>query len=572
MSDSEGISGRMTASNEAVTKADHAGVVEGIVDTLAESRIRSAVAIVILTLIAILPGLNTIAPFDRDEPRFALVAKHMVETGNSSDIALENHAGFVEPVGAYWLQAMSATLFGDGATSPIWVYRLPSVVAAIGAALLTWWMALAFGRPRAALLAAILTATAALFAAEARLAATDMMLLAALVAAQGSLARVWQKKSNAPDYLHALIFWTAIGAGILFKGIVAPLVVGLTIAVLSMHARSVSWLRRLAPIPGVIWLAVIVLPWFFIFDSSASVLLDGASIERIAVQPDYDAPPGTYAVLFYPLFGPAGVFVALAIPQLVERMRRPAFLFAVAWVVPFWLIMELITDKLPYYILPAYPGLALVGATAIDDGRLRVTGWISGYFSLNLLVWPIVVAIGAIVLFYVGEERLPFVALPFFLAAIVAGYYAFRWFFRGISVVGSAALSILSALLIYVGVFGVVLADLVEIQISTRLVAAAKSAAGCEKPEIASTGYFEPSLVFYAGDGIKLLGPAEAADFLSAGSCRVALVESRRQSIFNQRAEDLGLNVQVRGEVRGVDVGNFKKIKMYIFEAVAPTT
>jgi 4-amino-4-deoxy-L-arabinose transferase-like glycosyltransferase len=560
----------MTVANEAVTKADPASAIEGIVDTLAGSRIRSAVAIVIVALIVILPGFNTIAPFDRDEPRLALVAKQMVETGDFFEIGLESYAGFLPPIGVYWLQALSAALFGDGATSPIWVYRLPSVVAGIAVALLTWWMALAFGRPRAAFLAAILIAATPLFAAEARLATADALVLAAVVMAQGALARVWQRKTDEPDYLHAVIFWTALGAGILIKGIVAPLVVCLTIAVLAAQSRSISWLGRLAPIPGAIWLALIVLPWFVVVGSSAGVLLDGTSVERIAVQPDYDAPPGTYAVLFYPLFGPAGVFVALAIPQLVERIRRPVFLFAVAWVVPFWLIMELISEKLPYYILPAYPALALVGATAIDEGRLRVTGWISGYFSLNLLVWPVVVAIGAVTLFYLGEERVPFVALPFFGAAIIVGFFAFRWFYRGTSVVGSAALSVLSALLIYVGVFGVILADLSVVQISARLVAAAKAAADCEKPEMASTGFFEPSLVFYAGNGIMFSAPEEAADFLRGGSCRVALVESRQQSIFNQRAEDIGLNVQVRGEVRGVDVGNLKKIRIYIFAAVAP--
>ena len=517
-----------------------------------------------------LPGLNTIAPFDRDEPRIVLVAKHMVETREFSNVGLENRAGFIEPLGVYWLQALSADLFGDGARSPIWAYRLPSIVAGIATAFAVWWMALAFGRPRAALLAAILTSTTPLFAAEGRLATTDMLLLLMLVVAQGALARVWQRKSDAPDYANALIFWTAIGAGVLVKGIVAPLIVALTVAVLSLHARRMSWLARLAPIPGAIWFALVVLPWFVITGFSASVLLDGSSLGRIAVQPDYDTPPGTYAVLFYPLFGPAGVFVALAIPWLLDHWRRPAFLFAVAWVAPFWLLMELIPGKLPYYILPAYPGLALVGATALDEGRIRVTGWISGYFSLNLLVWPIVVAFGAIVLFYVGEERVPLVALPFFAAAIFVGFYALRWLNRGISLVGSAALAIVSALLIYVGVFGVILADLAEIQISARLVASAKAAAGCEKPEMASTGYFEPSLVFYAGDGIKLSSPEEAADFLSGGSCRVALVEARRQSIFNQRAEDLGLNVQVRGEVRGVDVSNFKKIRMYIFAVETP--
>lgn len=283
------------------------------------------------------------------------------------------------------------------------------------------------------------------------------------------------------------------------------------------------------------------------------------------MQQVYDAPPGTFAVLFYPLFGPSGVFVALAIPTIFDQIRRPVFLFAVAWVVPFWLVVELMPTKLPYYVLPAYPALALVGAIAIDEGRARVTGWVSTYFALNLSIWPIVVGVGASVLYFVGEGRLPIAALPFFLVGIVIGAYAFRWLYRGTSIVGSAVLSLLSALVIYVGLFGVVFADLTSIQISGRLVAAGKAAVSCEKPEMAATGYDEPSLVFYAGDGIRLTSPEGAADFLAEGGCRVAFVEARRQSIFNQRANDVGLEPDVRGEVRGGSIGNWKSINMRIF-------
>ena len=330
--------------------------------------------------------------------------------------------------------------------------------------------------------------------------------------------------------------------------------------------NSFSWLRRLAPLPGAIWLAIVIAPW--IIAALAGIggsLVEGVLPERLADQQVYEAPPGTYAILFYPLFGPAGVFVALAIPRVLDQILRPVFLFTIAWIVPFWLVMELLPTKLPYYILPAYPALALIGATAIDEGRVRITGWLSTYFSFNLLVWPLVVGGGAIALFYLAEKSVPFVAIPFFLAAAGVGAIAFRWLYCDRSIVGSALLSLLSAILVNACLFGIVIADFTALQISGRVVAAGSASVSCDKPEMVATGFVEPSLVFFAGNGIKLTTPEQAVDFLAEGGCRTAFVEARRQSTFNQRAEDVGLELDVQDEIRGFNIGNWKSIKLRVF-------
>ena len=556
----------MSVSKVAATGVDRAAAIEGIVDTLAASRLRSILAILIVALVAFLPGLTTIAPLDRDETRFALGTKLMLETGNLADAGLPNGLRITQPIGMNWLQLASVSLFGAGAISPIGVYRLPSLFGAIAASLLTWWMATAFGRPRAALLAAVLVAASPLVVGEAHLAKGDAVLLAAIVLAQGALARLWMRKIDAPDYWLAFLFWTALGIGILVKGLVAPLVIGLTVVTISAAVNSFSWLRRLAPLPGAIWLAIVIAPW--IIAALAGIggsLVEGVLPERLADQQVYEAPPGTYAILFYPLFGPAGVFVALAIPRVLDQIRRPVFLFTIAWIVPFWLVMELLPTKLPYYILPAYPALALIGATAIDEGRVRITGWLSTYFSFNLLVWPLVVGGGAIALFYLAEKSIPFVAIPFFLAAAGVGAIAFRWLYCDRSIVGSALLSLLSAILVNAGLFGIVIADFTALQISGRVVAAGSASVSCDKPEMVATGFVEPSLVFFAGNGIKLTTPEQAVDFLAEGGCRTAFVEARRQSTFNQRAEDIGLELDVQDEIRGFNIGNWKSIKLRVF-------
>src|SRR5581483_4146567 len=114
-----------------------------------------------------------IPPVDRDEARFAQATKQMLETGDYLDIRFQEQTRYKKPVGIYWLQATivktAETIGVSNARSRIAAYRIPSLVGAIGAVILTYWTALAFVSRRAAMLAAMMMATSLLLGAEARL-------------------------------------------------------------------------------------------------------------------------------------------------------------------------------------------------------------------------------------------------------------------------------------------------------------------------------------------------------------------------------------------------------------------
>jgi len=144
---------------------------------------------------------------------------------------------------------------------------VPSLIGAIGAVLLTYWTALAFVTRRGAILAALILCSSVLLGAEARLAKTDAMLLLSVVAAMGAMARVylsWQRGEDSvrPPWSWPAIFWTALAGGILLKGPLILMFVALTIVTLAILDRSAAWLWRLRPMLGLIWLLVLVLPWF----------------------------------------------------------------------------------------------------------------------------------------------------------------------------------------------------------------------------------------------------------------------------------------------------------------------
>src|SRR5205807_8385511 len=132
---------------------------------------------------------------------------------------------------------------------------------AIGAVLLTYWAALAFVTRRVAFLAGLMMATCLLLNVEARLAKTDAMLLACCTAAMGVMARAYLTQSTGRDipWSHALVLWTALAAGILFKGPLILMVVGLAVLCLGIADRSARWLLRLRPLVGILWILLLIL-------------------------------------------------------------------------------------------------------------------------------------------------------------------------------------------------------------------------------------------------------------------------------------------------------------------------
>ena len=102
--------------------------------------------LILLCICAFVPGIATLPPIDRDEPRFVQASKQMAETGDLVDIRFQDESRYKKPVGIYWLQAgvvKTARAVGvPNALTKIWLYRIPSLLGAIGAVLLTYWAAL----------------------------------------------------------------------------------------------------------------------------------------------------------------------------------------------------------------------------------------------------------------------------------------------------------------------------------------------------------------------------------------------------------------------------------------------
>ena len=303
-------------------------------DLITASRARAAVLLVFVALCALSPGFTAIPPVDRDEPRYAQASKQMMETGNYLDIRFQEQPRYLQPAGIYWLQVAAAKITGYGPEAPIWVYRLPSLLAATAAVVLTYWVALPLAGPVGAFIAALLIAPSILLGVEARLAKTDAVLLACILSATGFLARAYLRQTI--TLRAAVLFWTACGAGILVKGPMIALVVGSTVVALCVLDRSTAWLKVLRPALGLGWLALLVLPWFI----AIAIVSDG-EFYRIAIgqsllgkvaagQQGHGAPPGVYFLLYWITFWPAAGLALTAFPWVWQNCGKAAVRFCLA--------------------------------------------------------------------------------------------------------------------------------------------------------------------------------------------------------------------------------------------------
>ena len=549
-----------------------------VLDYAGASHRRAAAVLVALALICFLPGVFQIPPIDRDEARFAQATKQMVESGNYIDIRFQDEVRYKKPVGIYWLQAAAvntAEAFGVAqARTRVWLYRLPSLAGAVGAVLLSYWTALAFISRRGAMLAAMMMASSILLGVEARLAKTDAMLLLTVLAAMGAMARVYLRErrssGEAIGWLLPGIFWTALAAGVLIKGPLIVMFVGLAAATLAIADRSARWLLTLKPLPGLIWLLLLVLPWFAAILSRAG---DGYFAESIGQdmlakvwsgQESHGAPPGYYFVLFWVTFWPGATLAAMAAPMVWKARREPGAQFLLAWLIPSWIVFEAVVTKLPHYVLPLYPAVAILIAGVLERGLLadskllkRGTIW---WFAL-----PMLIAIGGIVVLIAIARQLGLLAWPFAAAGVIFGLFAWRLY-----EVDGAEKSMLRAIVASIcmtfAVYGVIFPALTMLFPSATLAAVLRNS-GCERPLAAAVGYQEPSLVFLLGTATQLTDGARAADYLRQGPCRFALLDTRTERSFAQRAEAIGLRYAQGPRIEAINISTGRELTIAVYRS-----
>ncbi len=568
----------------------------GALDGASVSHGRASLVLVLVALVAFLPGFFSLSPIDRDEARFAQATKQMLESGNYVDIRFHVQKRYKKPAGIHWLQALSVSageaVVGPSARSSIYFYRLPSLLGAIGGVLLTYWTALAFVSRRYALLAGLMMASCVLLGVEARLAKTDAVLFFTIMAAMGALARAHSRMiaaraagqgagqgaghaALAGDLKLGAIFWTALAVGILIKGPMAPLFIGLTVVCLAIVERSGAFLKPLKPLLGLLWCLVLALPWFVaiyyvtngeFYQRAVGVDMLGKVTEG---QEGHWGPPGTYLLAVWGTYWPAIALAAMAAPFAWRARRDPKVRFLLSWLVPSWVLFEVAATKLPHYVLPLYPALALLTVLAMERDAIAKA---DSKLGQMVRLWPtlaIALAVALVGVHYWLGAGLGLLAWPFLILVIALTWGAALAFLGGGRLDGAFLMVVAGTLPLYFAAYQLILPSTRALWISERLAAVAQ-AEGCPAGQIASVPYQEPSLVFLVGTDIKYVDFREVVDLLKQGGCALAFVEKSYMPAFEARSKQVDLHYRTVTTVDGFTYNGGRKVSIDVLRSEEP--
>ena len=319
-------------------------------------------------------GLDAFGLIGADEPRYAQVAREMLDRHDWITPTLGGHPWLEKPPLYYWQAMLAYSVFGV-------IDRAARIPSALDATILVIAVYVFFRKFRRGVEvdAALITASCAGIIGYARAASTDMPLAASF--AVGMLGWWAWRESGRRIYLAA--FYLCLGLGMLAKGPVAPLLAFLTILLFAVAVREVHWIGKTLWLPGILLFGAVVLPWYIAVEMRNPQFFREFILEhnlaRFSTNLYHHPEPFWYYVPVTALaLVPWIVFVVRAFAESVgvwwaERKSGSSDvplqfrIFAGCWLIVPILFFSLSRSKLPGYILPAIPA----GAVLLADCLLR---------------------------------------------------------------------------------------------------------------------------------------------------------------------------------------------------------
>jgi 4-amino-4-deoxy-L-arabinose transferase-like glycosyltransferase len=534
--------------------------------------------------------------WDRDEPRNAQCVVEMLARSDWVVPYFNDELRTHKPVLLYWLIMSAYAMFGVNEFAA----RFWSAALGVGTVLCTYHLGRRLFNPRAGLWAALALAPALMFDVASRAATPDAALIFCLTATLCAYVHFAYSSSKAaggeprfsPSLWAGVAVYGLMALAVLAKGPVG-VVIPLAIMVGSLWIlRCLAWdadvvqgdlskataqrewlctlrlrlveplkqllaiVQELQPLTALTMLLVVALPWYaWVGWRTEGEFLLGFfwdhNVRRATESMEGHTGP---AILFYPAtlligFFPASVFLVPALlqvrGQLAESRRQAgAIVFCLTWIVVVVGLFSLAKTKLPSYVTPCYPALAVLVGNVVQ--RWSASSLVISVHWLRWSIATIVIAGLATILgiqlmadrYLPGEEWLASIGL----VLVVGGCAAMACDFWLRSPAKATAVSFGAGLLFSLLLFGLGPAAADRHQQSHLLLGMLRES---QPEEIAAWRCMEPSWVFYLGRPIRELEEwRDAVEFISHDN-RTLII---RAEDYANLAGRLPHDVEVLGE------------------------
>jgi 4-amino-4-deoxy-L-arabinose transferase-like glycosyltransferase len=318
-------------------------------------------AVVWLLLAVLWFGTLGIRPlYKADESRYAEISREMVESGDWVTPRLNGFKYFEKPPLQYWTTAALFSLLGE----KDWVARLWTALIGFAGIALTLYAGNRLFGPPAGLYAAAILAGSPLYVLLGQVNTLDMSVSVFLAAAVFAFALG-----------RMMLFWAACALAVLSKGLIGIVLPIAAVGLYMLVRRDWSIVRRIRPLAGGLLFLAITAPWFIAVSMAnaefAHFFFVQEHFQRFTTKMHHRVQPAWYFVPVLlagmaPWLAPLGRAAAR-----VFRERTDAELLLWIWALVVFVFFSASGSKLPAYILPIFPALAVLVARAITAGLLK---------------------------------------------------------------------------------------------------------------------------------------------------------------------------------------------------------
>ncbi|HEY3432360.1 MAG TPA: glycosyltransferase family 39 protein [Rhodocyclaceae bacterium] len=304
-----------------------------------------------------------------DEGRYAEIPREMVVSGDWVTPRLNGIKYFEKPALQYWTTAAAYEVFGESQ----WTARIWPALTGFGGILLAWFLGYRLWGQRAGILAGAILASTLLYNVMGHIITLDMSLSFFLQMAWTGfiLAQIEPDRSRKWMWMA----WAGLALAALSKGLVAGVLTGGVLVAYSIINRDISPWKRFAPLSGFLIFLAIAAPWFIVVSLAnpefPHFFFIHEHFERFLTKVHHRYQPNWYFVPIYFLGALPWAFLALhaLTKSWTERIagKFNPERFLLLWTVLTFVFFSVSSSKLPPYILPIFPALALLGGKVLYE-------------------------------------------------------------------------------------------------------------------------------------------------------------------------------------------------------------
>ena len=544
--------------------------------------LKELIILLLLSLSLFFSSINSLPVLDRDEARYVQSSKQMVESNNYLSIKFQEDYRSKKPIGIYWLQAITINLLADVKqvtnfkyevlNDDVWKYRIVSALAVLFSVLLLYLLGKKIITSKASFYSSLILSASLLVIAEAHIAKTDSILLFLSTIIFITLFKYY-KQIGDKNIMNFMILWVSMGLSVLIKGPVLIVLFSSSIMLISLLGKNIRWIKNTKPFLGIILVILISVPWFFFMPSEEqrnflqeSFFHDFLGKVR-SVQESHGGFPGYYLIGLLFFFFPFSIFFIPLIHFLKISIRDKNIVFLLCWILPTLIIMELIPTKLPHYILPIYPAIAVLMGLLLADIQSYKNLFLTKIAYFGYLLYFLISNGILLVIFKANQIYGQINNINFF-------YYLFLFILNNlvfIFIFKKQIKNTFYCLVFYSNIFTAII--YLFIAPSLTMLWTSKNIADLltnneyleNKSTIATLGYNEPSLVFEVGTNIKVF--KNIKNFIENFTFfEYLLIEKEYYIEFNKIMQDDNLNYNKISSLKGFNAAKGQWIEIFIFK------